>query len=220
LGKRLHWNGLEVIHRIRPKIRHCYIQIEGDGSIVLKSPRISDKEALRIVEGRAGWIVRKLQELKGRERLDHALGEEVSYFGRLHRIEGNPNFEELHHAIGRLRSNTKEAFRRCYDTFYKKRAQEHVAQRLAHFERLCGRRAASLRIRKMKRRWGSCTGRGVITINAAVMRLPEAVIDYIIVHELSHLRHMNHSRAFYAEVERILPDYRTLDRELRRYQLG
>jgi predicted metal-dependent hydrolase len=217
LDKRLQWNGMEIIHRIRPKNRHCYIQIEGDGSVVLKSPRISDKEALRVIEGRATWIERKLNELAARPRLDHSLGEEVRYFGRLHALE---QFDDLRHAVGRLRRKTPEALEHCYDRFYRVRAETHLSQRLEHFERLCGRQAAALRFRKMKRRWGSCSGRGVVTFNTMIMRLPEPLIDYIVVHELSHLRHMNHSRAFYREVARVLPDCQALDRELRRYQLG
>ena len=217
MDKILHWNGLEVRHRIRPKIRHCYIRIEGDGTVELRSPRISESEALRVIAERAAWIERKLNERGARPQLDHRLGEEVRYFGTLHALE---RFDDLHRAVGRLRRHTPQSLEQCYDRFYRARAEAHLSQRLEHFEALCGRRAAALRFRKMKRRWGSCSGRGVVTFNTMVMRLPEPLIDYIVVHELSHLHHMNHSRSFYREVARVLPDYQALDRELRRYQLG
>jgi predicted metal-dependent hydrolase len=207
---------MEIIHRIRPRNRHCYIGIERDGSVVLRSPRISETEALRIIAGRAAWIERKLNELDARPRLDHRLGEEVRYFGRLHALE---QFDDLHCAVGRLRRTTPEALERCYDRFYRARAETHLALRLGHFETICGRRAAGVRFRKMKSRWGSCSGRGMVTFNTMLMRLPEPLIDYVVVHELSHLLHMNHSRAFYREVARILPDHQSLEQELRRYRL-
>ena len=219
MSKHIVFGGLEVLHRINPKMKHCYVSIERDGSVVLKSPRISEREALRILSEKSGWIESKLREQAERNRLEHVLGEEVSYFGQIHPVSGNEAFDDLQVALGRLRGHNSMALERCYDAFYKRRALDHIPERLVHFEALCGKSAASLRIRKMRSRWGSCSSRGAITINAMVMRLPEALIDYIVVHELSHLEHMNHSKAFYAALARTLPDYKTLQSELKGYQL-
>ena len=62
-------------------------------------------------------------------------------------------------------------------------------------------------IRRQHSRWGSCSSKGNLNFNCLLALVPEAVLDYIIVHELCHRRHMNHSPVFWAEVARLLPDY-------------
>ena len=219
MDKRLKCGTIEVLHRVNPRNRHCYISIDRDGQVVLKSPRISESEAMRIVTEKSAWIERKLIEHAARLTPEPQLGREVFYMGSMHDITDNPAFDDLSDTIGRLRSCDETSMQRCYDRFYKRRAEDYIPERLEHFERASGREASSLRLRKMRSRWGSCSSRGAITINTAVMQLPEALIDYIIVHELSHLKHMNHSRAFYAEVSRILPEYRSLEKAIKTYRL-
>lgn len=70
-------------------------------------------------------------------------------------------------------------------------------------------------IRCQKTLWGSCTSKGNLSFNCLLMMLPEDVIGYVIIHELCHLREMNHSRRFWAEVERYCPDYRRLRKQLK-----
>jgi len=71
-----------------------------------------------------------------------------------------------------------------------------------------------LKIRKMRTRWGSCTRRGVITLNLELVRMPPACIDYVISHELCHLVEFNHSARFYQLQERFVPDWQVRKREL------
>jgi hypothetical protein len=72
-------------------------------------------------------------------------------------------------------------------------------------------------VRNQRTRWGSCSRRGVISLNWRLVQLPESVRDYVILHELAHLQHLNHSRRFWAEVERLCPDYRAAEAWLREH---
>lgn len=74
-----------------------------------------------------------------------------------------------------------------------------------------------LAIRKMKSRWGSCTNRGKITLNSELIRLPDQYIEYVITHELCHLRHHNHGSGFYALLSELFPDWKKIRAEMRSY---
>ena len=73
---------------------------------------------------------------------------------------------------------------------------------------------ARLQVRCQRTRWGSCSRRGTISLNVCLLFQPPEVLRYLLVHELAHLRHMNHSARFWAEVARHEPDWKALDREL------
>ncbi len=89
-----------------------------------------------------------------------------------------------------------------------RRAKQVIPGRVAYFAPLVGVRYGRITVRKQRSRWGSCSGKGNLNFNCLLMLVPEDVLDYVVVHELCHRKHMNHSDKFWAEVERVLPDYR------------
>ena len=88
--------------------------------------------------------------------------------------------------------------------------------RVAYFARLMGVTYGRITIRCQRTRWGSCSSKGNLNFNCLLMLVPRDVADSVIVHELCHRKYMNHSAAFYDEVLRVLPDYRTRDRWLKK----
>lgn len=88
-------------------------------------------------------------------------------------------------------------------------ARRVIPQRVAYYARLIGVDYGRVTIRTQKTRWGSCSSKGNLNFNCLLMLAPPEVLDSVVVHELCHRKHMNHSKAFYAEIERVMPDYKT-----------
>ena len=108
-------------------------------------------------------------------------------------------------AAGDVKVMTSEQLNRL-----KKLARQYIPGRIEHFARLAGvwGRVRSISIRCQKTRWGSCTAKGDISMNCLLMLAPKEVLDSVCAHEVCHLLEMNHSARFYAQVQRIFPEYR------------
>jgi predicted metal-dependent hydrolase len=109
----------------------------------------------------------------------------------------------------KLSESEKKALRKTAEFWLKHRLHALARQYGFQYERV--------RIMNAKTRWGSCSSRGTISLNVALMRLPETLRNYVILHELTHTRHMNHSAAFWAEVERYYPKHKEARRRLKKY---
>lgn len=92
---------------------------------------------------------------------------------------------------------------------YKKQAHDIIQERLSYYSTITGLKFSKFRITSAKTRFGSCTSKGVLSFSWRLIFYPKEVIDYIVVHELTHLREFNHSRNFWERVELVLPEYKT-----------
>lgn len=95
------------------------------------------------------------------------------------------------------------------------KAELILPQKVAHYSWLMNLYPTTLKITSATTRFGSCSGKNSICFSYLLMRYPDEAIDYVVVHELAHIRHKNHSREFYALVEKYLPDYKTREKLLR-----
>lgn len=107
--------------------------------------------------------------------------------------------------------------RTALENRYKEAARSYIPKRVAYYHAMTGGDYCRITIRDQKTRWGSCSSRGTLSFNWRLMLAPPAVLDYVVVHELCHLTHMNHSPAFWQAVEAVCPDYRNLRKWLKEH---
>ncbi|MBE5867311.1 MAG: M48 family metallopeptidase [Lachnospiraceae bacterium] len=100
----------------------------------------------------------------------------------------------------------------------KKLAKKYIPGRVAYYAALIPVSYGRIAIRCQKTRWGSCSQKGNLNFNCLLMKLPPEIIDYVVVHELCHRLQMNHSRLFWAEVEKVLPDYKKRRKWLKEFR--
>lgn len=94
-------------------------------------------------------------------------------------------------------------------------ARTVIHERLAHFAPLCGVTYTRVAIRNQRRRWGSCSSLGNLNFNYRIIFLPAHLCDYVVVHELCHLKELNHGPRFWAAVAAVMPEYKAYETELR-----
>lgn len=99
-------------------------------------------------------------------------------------------------------------FSEAKKNLYRRKASETLGKRAAYFAKVMGVRYHRITIREQKTRWGSCSSSRNLNFNWKLVLAPPEVLDYVVVHELCHLKEMNHSGAFWNEVEKVLPDYK------------
>ncbi|WP_460644983.1 M48 family metallopeptidase [Lacrimispora brassicae] len=110
------------------------------------------------------------------------------------------------------------ALKGAVELWYKQEARRYLAEKTARWSAVMKVDYGRIAIRNQATRWGSCSARGNLNFNWRLVLLPEELADYVVVHELAHRIHMNHSHRFWEVVERELPDYRLRRRELKRYE--
>ena len=101
-----------------------------------------------------------------------------------------------------------------------KKAREYLPYRLEYYAKLYGYKYDKCRLSHANTRWGSCSSNRTISLNIGLMKLPEPLRDYVIIHELAHLNHMDHSKAFWAEVEEHDHNYKAHERKLKMFNPG
>ena len=105
------------------------------------------------------------------------------------------------------------------DSRTKKRIKETITEKVRDYSQIMGVTVGRVSIRNQKTRWGSCSSKGNVNFNYRLYYMPESLLNYVVIHELAHRKHMNHSPRFWEEVSKYCPDYRECRKQLRDYPL-
>ncbi len=220
---------VQVIYSKRKTIS---LEIKAEGRIIARVPNfLPDKEIKKIIEENKSKLYGKYKEyyLDENQQFPKVKGYSDIYYsgaalpfvlGELKLIiEKRQGKEDAGIFYRRLpdggrtltvvtMSEDSEFIRNCITDWYRRYAKETLAKKTAYYSRQMQTDYNRISVREQRTRWGSCSSKGNLNFNWKLMMMPEVVIDYVVVHELAHRKHMDHSSSFWREVEKTLPDYR------------
>ncbi len=197
------------------------IVIERNGLITVRPPlRMTPEQVDETVLSKRMWIYRNLAEWHDinatRVAREWVNGESFLYLGSSYRLQLVKDQDEplklkdgrfcLLHSI--LKNGGSSAAQLAFEAFYQDKGQSRLAKRVEYFAGKVGVTAGAIQIKDIGYRWASCLKNGDLHFHWKCLMAPPTVVDYIVVHELCHLHHRDHSDAFWNEVDKILPDYR------------
>lgn len=195
------------------------------GVVELSCPRWTTQELIdRVLRDRADWIARQLGECARLPQVQKPVPEEGAtwmFRGDPHALTIVPGNKQVHAVNGVLRVSVPTTnpppglVSALLDHFFKAEALSHFRSRTQYFAEQIGVLPTEVRIRRYRARWGSCSAQGVVTYHWPIIQAPDWVSDYLIVHELAHLVHFDHSPAFWAVVESVMPQWRDARRWLK-----
>ncbi|MDD5241657.1 MAG: SprT family zinc-dependent metalloprotease [Sulfuricella sp.] len=220
-------DGQEVSYLLKrsPKRRTIGMRIDHRGLTVNAPQRAALYHLDQVLQERSGWLLDKLQEWQTNrlEPMGFGHGEPLLFLGsdiRLCLMAGGlrakPLLAEDDSLTVKLPDPTDAAaVRRKLEQWYRAEARRHFIQRLEHYSNCMGLAMPSLSLSNARSRWGSCNSRGEIRLSWRLIQAPISQIDYVVVHELAHIRELNHSSRFWSIVEETLPRYEAAHQALK-----
>lgn len=205
---------------VRSRRATADIVIERDGSILVRAPEsIPDERIEDMVEAKRYWIYKNLAEWRDlnatRVLREYRNGEGFLYLGRSYRLLLVANqTEPLLLKNGRfclqrdlVDEGAIEAAKTAFRDYYIARGSERITQRLNYYAPKVGVTPHEIDVRELGNRWASCSPNGNLAFHWKCMMAPQMIIDYIVVHELCHFHHLDHTDAFWNEVDKVIPNY-------------
>ena len=209
----------------KKKRKTASIYIERDGSVSVYVPdHLTDDEVNSLVESRQYQIYTNLAkwQLLNETRIEREAvnGESFLYLGRNYYLQFSDEVKSLELSDDRfmIAEGKREKLADLFKEFYRERGKEYLPERVAHFAEKMGLATEEVTVLELKNRWASCSvKRPKLNFHWKVMMAPLTVIDYLIVHELVHLKFTKHDAPFWNEVDKVLPDYVKQKEWLKRY---
>jgi len=220
-SKTIEVNSKELTYRYRFSRKAKYLQLRiNQQQLELVIPhRISFAEGEKFLTGKLDWVGKHFHLFQS-EKKHFLFGKEITL-----RLQQDLFLEKYHVIIQNdvlvFRVPPKNIFspEQLYEKYLQHVAKKYLLQRANELSVKFGFNEKRLSVRGQKTRWGSCSRRGNVSLNYNLLKFRKEVIDYVIVHELCHLRQLNHSKKFWNEVAQILPHYKSLKKELKKFSL-
>ena len=209
---------IPLVLRVSKRARRLSLRVSSlDGRVTLTRPAwVKVEDALDFAATREDWLRMQLGRQEDPVQMVH--GVRLPFEGRMATLEVAEG-RRVHLADDVLfapRHGTGAAV----EAFLKARARDRGSAAVERYARVLGRSASRLSFRDTRSRWGSCTTKGGIMLSWRLILAPPEILDYVAAHEVAHLQHMDHSPAFWAQVEALYPDHKRASAWLREHGPG
>ncbi|MCT7549478.1 M48 family metallopeptidase [Aliarcobacter butzleri] len=178
----------------KKNVKHCYIRVLKDDLIEIKSNiYFSLYDAKILVEKRKNWLENAIKKVSKNALLE----DEFLYLGEVKKLQ-DYNIKNL-------------------DKFYKNEIEKILPNIVETFSKKMDLYPTSISYRKNKRTWGSCNFKNGLNFNILLIKFPLEIMQYVVIHELSHIKHKNHSKNFWNLVEKYCPNYKQIEKEFKNF---
>jgi predicted metal-dependent hydrolase len=213
------------------------LSIEPTGYVLVRAPINTPYPRLtQIVKSKAKWIIRRLGSLDNTlppVKKEFVSGESFPLLGRHVRLkvlqdsDVNKPVVRMHRGrikviVNTINDNGKSSIeiKDAITKWYRLQAAKRIPERTKVYSKKMGLEEPKVFIRDQQKRWGSCNSKGILRFNWRIIMAPMSLIDYVVVHEICHLKYMNHSKLFWKYLGMIMPDYEKRERSLKENGIG
>jgi len=220
--------GKEIPYCIRgsSKSKHLKLHISMENGLEVVLPKrgiIFHSSVEKFIFEKQAWVLRNMKKIELVLEESDSRKHKLLFLGReaeIKIVESNRKTAKAKPENGllivRVPVGKTSLAGKAITAFYKKQAREIIEKIVLEKSAVMGLRAKRVSIRDQSTRWGSCSSSGTLSFSWRLVAAPRAVIEYLVVHELAHVKHRNHSKRFYSEVERFCPLYRQSEEWLRK----
>ena len=217
-------NGESISYLLERRSRRTVgLKITAEGLVVHAPKRIFEFQLNQILQEKSHWILNKLQarEANQIDKIQWIDGEHLLYLGNdiqlklINNVKKSTRFENSELQIHAPEASIHSVCCRMVLMWYKKQALLDFSRRLEILSAKLGVPTPPLTLSNAGSRWGSCNSRGEVRLSWRLLQAPPYIINYVICHELAHLKQMNHSPKFYAVLESLFPNYKAAEKELK-----
>jgi hypothetical protein len=204
---------IKIDRLVRSRRKTIAILVQSDGKLVVRAPLlVSETRINKFIDSKRDWITAQQKKAAARQVPHHEYkdGESFLFLGDeipLKLVERKDGPLSLGKSFLFNKSQAGKA-EIIFTLWYRRQAREIFANRVKFLAHKFGYSYGRIRLSSARSRWGSCSSKGTLSFTWRLVMAPVEVIDYVILHELTHLEIRNHSRAFWAKVEGYVPDYR------------
>lgn len=223
------WDGQNIPVQIiySDRRRSWAIEVQTTGDVLIRVPSsVSEKEVMELAQSKAKWIAKQLTkyQIRNVEPRKYETGDMIPFFGEeliitrsIGPSRAEISGENLSISVpGSFSPDDAEKIaKEMVMLLYRRLGPSMLDEYVGKYASLTGVQKPRLRMRFQEKKWGCCTPKNGIIINARVFLAPKIVAEYLVVHEVVHLRFRHHQKTYWDEVERLMPDYREAERLLR-----